>query len=110
MPQTTLDDITHREIILSLILLKPGPRNFRVEDLKRGLGVASNENPRLKIPSDSVDTTFFFYDHYLHGDFDLPHYRLNEYGKKCLQKDFDGYAPELQNTLRELAGKVWQNR
>lgn len=108
MPATNLDEITHREIILSLILLKPGERNFRVEDLKRGLDAVSTENPRLNISGDSIDSTFFFFDHYLHGEFDLPHYRLSREGRRDLQTKFAAYSPELQDRLTELAEKGWR--
>ncbi|MEK6939988.1 MAG: hypothetical protein AABX31_04640, partial [Nanoarchaeota archaeon] len=86
MAATTLDDITHSEIILSLIFLKPRERNFRIEDFARGLKAVSVEESRLRIPNDSIGSTFFFYDHWLHGEFDLPHYRLSREGREDLQK------------------------
>jgi len=106
--QKTLDDLTQSEIILNLILLKQGNGNFRVEDLKRGLDSVSSERPRLRISLDSISNTFFFYDHWLHGEFDLPHYRLSREGQTYLQKEFDTYNPELQNRLKGVAEKVWQ--
>lgn len=108
MSMKTLDDITHSEIILGLILLKPGKRYFRVEDFGRGLKVVSTESPRLRISGDTIDRTFFFWDHYLHGDFDSPYYRLSEEGKAILQREFSTYSPELQQRLVELAEKVWR--
>ena len=108
MLATTLDDITHSEIILSLILLKPGERNFRIEDFARGLRAVSAENPRLRISNNAIDDTFFFWDHYLHGEWNLPHYILSREGRKDLQKEFAAYSKELQDKLKELAEKVWQ--
>lgn len=104
----SLDDITHSQIILSLILLKPGQRNFRVEDFARGLRAVSAESPRLRISNDTIDSTFFFFDHYLHGDLDLPHYRLGNEGRRDLQQEFATYSSELQQKLTQLAGKVWR--
>ncbi|MEK6939370.1 MAG: hypothetical protein AABX31_01455 [Nanoarchaeota archaeon] len=108
MSATTLDDLTHSEIILNLVLLKPGERNFRIEDFARGLRAVSGENPRLRISNNAIDDTFFFYDHYLHGEWDLPHYRLSREGRRDLQKEFNTYSAELQHKLTELAEKVWQ--
>lgn len=108
MPATTLDDITPSEIMLSLILLKPGERNLRVEDLKMGLDAVSAESPRLNISNETIDNTFFFWNHYLHGDWDLPHYRLSREGARFLQREFSTYSPELQHRLTELAEKVWR--
>lgn len=108
MSARTLDEMTNSEIILSLIFLKPGERNFRVEDLKRGLSAVSAESPNLSISGDNLDRTFFFWDHYLHGDLDLPHYRLSEEGSNFLQKEFATYSPELKLKLAELAEKVWR--
>lgn len=104
-----LDDLTHSEIILSLILLKPGERNFRVEDFARGLRTVSAESHRLRISNDAIDSTFFFFDQYLHGEFDFPHYKLNEEGRRYVQREFATYSPELQQRLTKLAGKVWRN-
>ncbi len=105
--KTTLEDITHSEIILSLILLKPGKRNFRVEDLHQGLKDISTESSRLRISWDSISNTFFFYEPYLTGELNFPHYRLSEEGKAFLQREFATYSPELQHRLTELAEKVW---
>lgn len=106
--KTTLEDITHSEIILSLILLKPGKRNFRVEDLHQGLKDVSTESSRLRISLDSISNTFFAYEPYLSGEYNLPHYRLSDEGRTHLQKEFATYSPELQQRLTQLAGKVWR--
>ncbi len=105
----TLDDLTHREIILSFIQLRPGERNFLVEDLKKGLDTVSTESPRLIISMDSISNTFFFYEPYLSGELDLPHYILSKEGKALLQREFATYSPELQHKLMELAEKVWRD-
>ena len=109
MSATTLDEITHSEIILSLILLKPGMKDFRFEDLTSGLKAASSEEPRLRISTDAVSNTFFFLDHYLQGDLTSPYYKLSREGADFLQKEYSIYSPELKNRLRELSEKVWRS-
>lgn len=106
--QKTLDDLTNDEIILSIIHLKQGKKNFLVEDLKRGLDSVSSESPRLRISSVGIGNTFFFHDQWLHGEFDLPHHRLSRDGLRYLQKEFSAYHPELQDRLKGLAEKVWK--
>ncbi len=108
MAKTTLEYLTSREIILSLIYLKQGKRDFYVEDLKKGLDTVSAESTRLKISWNSIMNTLFFYHPYLCGELDLPGYRLNKEGQKIVQKEFAAYSPELQNRLKKLAEKVWQ--
>ena|SRR3989344_8362627 len=106
-----MDDVigklTHREIILSVILLKPGNGNFVVEDLKKGLDSVVHESPRLDIPWSSISNTLFFYHPYLCGELNLPEYRLSYEGRKIIQKEFDTYSPKTQQRLREITEKVW---
>ena len=68
----------------------------------------SIDYPRLRTSGESIDRLFFFYDHWLHGELDLSHYKLSEEGRAYLQREFATYSTKLQNRLRELTGRVWQ--
>ncbi|MBU2104477.1 MAG: hypothetical protein KKF67_01735 [Nanoarchaeota archaeon] len=107
MNVATLDELTHINIVLGMILLKQGKRNFRIEDLQRGLDKCSEKYPRLKISRKEMENTFFFYHQFLCGDASIPEYGLNEEGRKRIQGEFDKYTPDLQTELRAIAKDVW---
>ncbi len=108
MTKISLENITQREILLNVILLKTGNRNFTVEEVKRGLDCVSKEYPRTKMSWKQISDVFFFYNSYLYGELDNQHYRLSKEGKEIFKADFKKYNPELQDLLHRIAKKVWQ--
>jgi len=56
----SLEELTHREILLSIIHLKEGGRNFLLTELKKGLEYAALEWPQVNISWKSISTVFFF--------------------------------------------------
>ena len=103
----SLDQLTHREIILNTILLKQGNKNFYVKDLEKGLIRYSGKYLKSEIKQESVETTFFFFHPHLCGELNLPQYRLGEEGRKIINKEFNKYPFKLQQELRKFAKKVW---
>jgi len=102
-----LDEPSHRDVILTTILLKPGKRNFKIGDFQSGLKRCSNEYPRLKISQHTIENVFLIYHPYLCGQLDIPEYCLGREGRRIVQKEFDNYDFSLQKELQTIAEKVW---
>ena len=90
-----LDRMTLNDIVKGIILLKKGGQNFLVEELRDGIGNAVDLYDRLRIVNNQfLDNLFFFYEGYLHGEWDLPHYRLSKEGRDVIEKDLINFCKE----------------
>lgn len=106
-----LNKMTLADIVRSIILLKPGKRNFLIEELKEALEKATMVYERLdNADYDALSKLFFWDEEWLHGEWDLPHYRLSEEGKKNYEKRLkEEYGPDILSYVQPLADKAWKS-
>ena len=105
----TLEEMTHSDILMGIILFKKGNQNFLTEELKKGLRKASKKYPTLgEIKEDTIYNIFFFQSRYLSGEMNLPHYRLSNEGKEHFRYYLlDRNNKNVMTYLEEIAEKVW---
>ncbi len=104
----SLEKLMDSEIILNLIFLKSGNKNFLFETLKKGLSDVEKESSALKMGWDDISRIIFIYNEWVAGDLYSEYYKLSSDGRKYVQSKFDTYTPELQQRLKYIAEKVWQ--
>jgi hypothetical protein len=106
-----LEELTQIQLIKALILFKPGGGNFLDEELTKVIKNASEELPRLEaVTKKTLDVLFWFDSCYLHGEWDLPHYRLSDEGREVYKKWIrDNYGNEVLELLKPIAEKAWNS-
>ncbi len=123
MEKYPLPEMTLRELVLGIILLKEKNNVFEEAALEHGLRKCSDEYPMLKnlfrMHSDgaaertntlSTILTFAEMSNILEsGDLSMPHILMGKYGKKAVEKELKtDYGENIFEVLKPFADAVWR--